>query len=172
MVKISRQYRTSRPEGEESSLATVSQAVLGFCLLIVVDPSLPGKTQRREHPGVEEVRMTYSEIGVCISIRKAGDIFICRETIWVATNVNSIGVLVYSNVIDEHIDWEVDVGEVNLSKVLRHAQVCNDVLSKWSASRQRSARLSYHRFLRRGTSANLGGRIVTHTASSYSPSLL
>jgi hypothetical protein len=78
--------------------------------------------------------MTYSEIGVCISIRKAADIIGCRETFWVATNIDSIGVLVYSNVIDKHIDREVDVREVYLSKVLRHAQVCNNVLSERSAS--------------------------------------
>lgn len=85
-------------------------------------------------------------VGVRFDVRV--DIRLRREIRRVASNVDVVRILVYSNVVDSHCCGECQMLEVHIAKIAGHAQVGNDV----------------HRFLRNWARPNLNGCVSGHTA--------
>jgi len=71
---------------------------------------------------------TYGEIGVCVSLDILFNVIIRWKIRRIATNVDTLRILIYPNPIHEHMYWEHEICKVDLSKVLGHAKICNDVL--------------------------------------------
>lgn len=56
------------------------------------------------------------------------DVIFCRKVFRIASNVYSIDVLINAYVVDSHLSGEYEMVEVDVAKILRHAQVDDDVL--------------------------------------------
>lgn len=58
------------------------------------------------------------------------DVGSCGEIFWVATDVDSVGWLVHSDIIHAHQCRECEVLQVNSAEIFRHAQVHDEILRR------------------------------------------
>lgn len=79
----------------------------------------------------EGPRNAIRRVDVLVDIRLSG------EVLWVAADIDSVGVLVHANVVYTERRWELQVVKVDVAEVPRHAQVHDQVLT--GEERQRVA---------------------------------
>ncbi len=63
-----------------------------------------------------------------VSFHRLVDIIQCWIPLWVTSDIDVTNILIYANVIDAHMVRKREMVKVDGTKVLRHAQVDNDVL--------------------------------------------